>query len=490
MRLWTAILFVIVTVVLGHRASAQSDSVWYILPTDSAGLVPPEAFLEMVIQNHPVARQASLLIQKAEALERAARGQFDPKAFADWKEKSFDGKTYYTVGEAGFKVPTWFGIEIKTTYQVARGSFLNPENFVAPAGQGVAGLSVPLLRGMFIDERRAALAQAKLFEQLNEAERQLLLNDLLLDAIKAYWKWSEAYSQLLIFDQAVEITRTRLEGIVESFRVGDKPAIDTLETFIQLQTRIFERNTAFVNFQNSRLNVSRFLWAGPDQALELAPTAVPLTPDVLPLEEPDPTLAVELGGQIPTVHPELQRLVWKGAQLEVERRFKAEQLKPTLDFEYNFLSEQLAFFQGDDGDGQTDLNDVFLQNYKAGLRFEMPIFLRKERGSLQITDVKIADNQLKLQQKELELGLKLQAYYNDWRNFYEQTLLYREMVANYQSLLNAELAKFRIGESSIFLLNSRETKLLEAQIKLLELETKFRTAGYQVFWAAGTLFAQ
>ena len=59
------------------------------------------------------------------------------------------------------------------------------------------------------------------------------------------------------------------------------------------------------------------------------------------------------------------------------------------------------------------------------------------------------------------------------------------MVINYQSLLDAETEKFRVGESSIFLLNSREQKLIEAQMKLNKLQSEFQKLKWKLRGANG-----
>jgi hypothetical protein len=99
-----------------------------------------------------------------------ARGGFDPKLYSEWEQKSFDGKEYFTLGETGFKIPTWAGVELKGNFLVSGGDFLNPENTLPTAGQAVAGVKVSLLQGMFIDERRAMLRQEELFEKYKKAE--------------------------------------------------------------------------------------------------------------------------------------------------------------------------------------------------------------------------------------------------------------------------------------------------------------------------------
>ena len=46
------------------------------------------------------------------------------------------------------------------------------------------------------------------------------------------------------------------------------------------------------------------------------------------------------------------------------------------------------------------------------------------------------------------------------------------MVEDYSKLLKAEERKFQVGESSIFLVNSRESKLIDSRLKAIELENK------------------
>jgi outer membrane protein TolC len=58
---------------------------------------------------------------------------------------------------------------------------------------------------------------------------------------------------------------------------------------------------------------------------------------------------------------------------------------------------------------------------------------------------------------------------------------------NYQRLVRAEEIRFENGESSLFLINSRENKALEALQKLIELKTKYYKSVYALQWSAGLL---
>lgn len=61
------------------------------------------------------------------------------------------------------------------------------------------------------------------------------------------------------------------------------------------------------------------------------------------------------------------------------------------------------------------------------------------------------------------------------------------MVENYEKLLAAEERKFSFGESSLFLINTRESKLIEAQLKQYELLTKYNMIRASFYRSLGSV---
>lgn len=451
---------------------------------DSSQVFTQEEYFQWIMAYHPLVKQANLLTVDAQANLRMARGGFDPKLYADWSQKSFDGKNYYSIGEGGFKIPTWFGLEVKGYFNSTSGIYLNPENNLPAAGQAVAGIKASLGQGLFIDERRATLQKAKVLQQANEAERLNAINDILLDAAVAYWDWVKAYNEMLAIEQALQVSRQRLAGIVESFEQGDKPAIDTLETFIQVQNWEFELNEARLNYQNAGLMLSNYLWLENETPIEITDRLRPQTLSELETQESLP-LIQNFTQNLSETHPQLRFYQLKLNQLEIDRRLAAEMLKPRLDVEYNILGDGFNFNRQVNNDNGFD--NLLLQNYKWGVNFNFPLFLRKERGKLELTKIKLLDTDFTLQQKRLELTNKVRDAYNQWQNSQQQIALYQDITENYRFLLEAETTKFAFGESSIFLINSREQKLIEAQLKLIKLQAEFHKNRNKVEWAAGIL---
>ncbi len=441
------------------------------------------AFQQQVLENHPFARQSNLLPEQAEAALLRARGGFDLKSFSSYSNKSFSGTNYFQFAEAGLKLPTWAGLELKAAYNYANGAFLNPENKIPKAGQANFGLEWSLVQGLLFDERRADLKLARVGVEIGAAQRRALRNDLLLESAKAYWNWVLAQQSAKVTAEVLAQARLRHLGLVESFRQGDKPAIDTLESFIQVQSRQLDLQFARTDAQNTAFALAVFLWDNDNQAQKAE--NLPPAPE-LPTEGPRSETAPDLNAQVllaQASHPEIQMYQLKLRQLATERRLKLEKRKPSLNLSYYLLGNGWEFFPGSTGQGP----GVLANDIKWGLDFTYPLPNRKARGDYQLTQLKLAQTELELQQKIQEVSAKVRQYGNEVLNLRAQVQLFGEITDNYRRLFEAEQAKFQQGESSIFLINTREQRWLDAQLKLLKLLAELEKAEAGLLWATGTI---
>jgi outer membrane protein TolC len=441
------------------------------------------SFRQQVLENHPLVRQSDLFRDQAEAALLRAKGGFDPKTYGEYSSKNFDGKTYFQYTEAGIKLPTWAGLELKGAYNLASGNFLNSENALPQNGQAAFGFNWTLGQGLLFDERRAGLQLARAGLEMGEAERLALRNDLLLDAAKTYWTWNYADNAVRIVGDALRQAEIRHEGLCESFRQGERPAIDTLETFIQVQNRQVEMQFARVDAQNAALALAVFLWNADNQSV--APESLPPAPALLNIAAATTDLpnAESLLQTALAQHPELRLYNVKLRQLATERRLKNEKRKPVVDLNYNLLGNGWEFFPTVTENGPAMLaNDI-----KWGLNLSYPLLNRKARGDWQVTQIKIAQTELDLRQKRQTIEAKVRQYSNDLQALRAQATLFRDVTANYRRLLDAENERFAIGESSVFLVNTREQRWLDAQLKYLKLLGELKKAEAGVLWAAGVL---
>ena len=85
-------------------------------------------FLGFVKKYHPMVKSANLEVSSAQANLMMARGGFDPKIEVDFNKKQFKDKEYYSLLNSSFKIPTWYGIEVKAGFDNSEGIYLNPQN--------------------------------------------------------------------------------------------------------------------------------------------------------------------------------------------------------------------------------------------------------------------------------------------------------------------------------------------------------------------------
>ena len=436
-------------------------------------------FLAVVKAHHPVAKQAGLLVDLARAQLLSIRGNFDPLLFIDNNQKTFDGKNYYNYTNAELAVPTWFGVELYAGLENNFGDFTNREMSLGQSSY--AGVSIPVLKDLVLDKRRAALQQGKLFTQQSAFERSSIINDLLFDATKAYWNWAKDYQMLLVLDTTIALNELRYELVRISFQQGDRAAVDTTEALVQLQNFQQQREEAWLKFRKSSLELSAYLWLPNNKPVYLTERVIP---DTIWAKQQFTAFPVDALTnwltQTVTNHPKLKQFDFKLQALEVERRLKFQSLLPKLDLKYNFLQKGYNV-------GNAFKNNVFENNYKFGLSAVIPIPNRSGIGDYRAARIKIKSTELDRNFTELNLENKVRFHYNEVLNLQKQIDIYERAYSNYVRLFNAEQLKFTLGETTLFLLNSRETKVLEAQQKLLELKTKFYQAFAALNWAAGVL---
>lgn len=444
---------------------------------DTTGVLGFEEYIEIVKNHHPVARQADLRPKAGEMSIRRARGAFDPMAYTNIDQKYFDEDQYYSLIGGGVKVPTWFGIEVGAGYDVNEGVFLNPEANVPDEGLWYAGLSLPIGKGLFIDKRRAELEKAQLFNQSTEAEREVIMNKLLFDAGKIYWDWFNAYYVMQVFEEAFTLADVRFKALKREAELGDAAPVDTLEAGIQLQNRILGLQQAQLDFANATQMLSVFLWLDGVAPVELSDDVGPSDFDDTAIGRDDAYFLIEADSLV-TSHPLLVQSRLKIDQLDVERRLRKENLKPELNLRYNAISAPV------NGNPFTQYS---INNYTWGLEFKMPLLLRKERGDLKLAELDIANAEFDLAVRTQSIRADVEMALNEWHTTDEQILLYTRTVADYLRLLEAERILFDLGESSLFLVNSREIGYISARIKLVELLSKNRKAQLSVRYSLGAL---
>lgn len=449
-----------------HMATAQ----------DSIVTLNAEQLLQLVKKYHPVAKQTQIGVEKSEAEITLARGAFNPIIGNYMAQKTFGGTNYYEYVNPQVKLPTWYGVELSAGSLNLNGDRLNNDE---TSGQtSFVGISVPLAKNLAMDKRRAFLQQAKIFNTMAKLDQQAVLNNLLMEAMEAYWFWVKTYQTFVVVKNNVLINEARLLLIKKSVENGERPAIDTIEALTQLQSFEILRNQQWLSFQNAGLALSAFLWNKDNQPYYLPETVLPQggweNETNISLFNITLNDVLQASNQN---NPNLLNYNYKLEALNIDKKLKFQELLPKIDFNYNVLGKN----------GLPTINGVLNDNYQVGLKVEMPLFLSAGRGEFRKAKLKISETKIDLSIKQQSTEIKIKSYHNELVTLQKQVELQSNNYANYTLLLKAEESRFYNGESSMFLINSRETKALEALEKLIDLKTKYFKTLYALQWSAGLL---
>lgn len=378
------------------------------------------------------------------------------------------------IHEGKLIVPTGLGPNLSLGYERAQGTYLNSQHNLPADGLLNLGIDIALLQGFWTDESRTLLRQAKASRAVAAVEKQLVLNRLILEATQQYWYWFEAWNKLKVQEKGVKLALERFNGVVESANLGDAPMIDTVEAKIQVQNRMVNYEEFFAQYKINQIELGFYLW---EDSLNFVNKNLP--PFYAFFDEATlPDFNLDSIQDNLASHPELNEKTLQLKLLDFDKTLAKQYFLPQLDFSYHPLTG-LNQFQNN-----RDLNP---NNYKMGLSIKVPIFYRKERGNLKSIQLYQMQTQYDLDQKRREILNQTLSIYKDLEAKKKQIKAQKENVKNSWELLKAEQQKFQLGESSIFMVNTRENKYLKSENKLIELIAKQQISFVKYLYYANQL---
>ncbi len=489
MRRMVGVVAGLVALTVTGRAQAPTPRQGLPVVSDSVRMLPGvpftfDTFLDRVTRNHPVARQAALLSSGADGDVTAAYGAFEPKVEASWQQKRFASSPssaqtqYYNYADIALKVPTPFGADFKLGYERASGRYINPQFLTPNNGLFSAGFSIPLGQRILTDERRTALKVARALRDVAQAERAGITNKLLYSAAKAYAEWFASALQLQVIRDGVRLAETRYAAIARRVVAGDAAGIDSIEAAAEFNRRRAQLQGAEQAYFAATLDLTSYLWDARVQPVDLEPGVVP-SDSGLGRVVLDSAAVPALLARVVARHPEVRKADGKVAQAAAERSLARQAILPLASAELSALRAQGSGFE---------LGDALARdgNYKGAISVSSPLLFLKERGKFESTDAKFERAELDARDVRREVVLLVRTAVNDLAQFEAQLALQRDAVRLFRMLSAGERAKFDAGESTLFLVNTRERQVLDEELKYVALQAKYLAARAALAVAAGT----
>lgn len=455
-------LFILLTFCMCFSISAQNLILSY------------NDFISNILANNPLAKKANNETELAKLKYKSARGNYDPLINVDYNEKQLGGKNYYSIFNGEIKQPIFTSQYLKVGYDYGVGNYVNPESYTAPSGLGYVGLEVGLLQGLLIDKRRAEVLKSKEYVNYHQAEKNSQLNNLLFESSLRYFDWLFSVKQMALSNYFLERAKERFKGLKALTDIGEKAPIDTIEAAILYQYRLLDLQSVVIENQKISNDINTVNWQN-DNAVSIYNTYQPSDS----LDDAFKKIIKQIANH--NQQPEGSNpllLKYKSLQeiLKIDSRLKKEMIKPIVNVKYNFLSNNPT----------NDLN-LSPNNYKLGFNVAFPLLLRSATNEYKMSKLQVNNNQLDFLNKTNELNFKLNALKQNINTLTEQ-INTASLNAKYsQQLVDAEKLKFNNGESTLFMLNTRENKWFESEIKLAEYKLKLIKTILSVVFINGNL---
>ncbi|MBK7588051.1 MAG: TolC family protein [Bacteroidetes bacterium] len=248
-----------------------------------------------------------------------------------------------------------------------------------------------------------------------------------------------------------------------------------------MQTFQYQQNESWFTFLNAGLTLSVHLWQENNLPFMLSSEVIP--PSDWDNEKSIQQFNIQLDDliqQAENLHPELQIYTTKLDILAIDKKLKFQELLPKVDLSYNALGKGYQIFN--------KTTAMLENNYQYGLKMEVPLRLSAGRGLYKQAKLNIQDTKYAQSFKKQQITLKVKSYYNQFINIKNQIALQSNNYNLYQKLVLAEETRISNGESSLFVVNSRENKALEVYQKLIELKAMYFKTIYAMQWSAGLLY--
>lgn len=428
---------------------------------------------------HPIYRTAQLQDRESDMVRLQSKGQFDPKFEFGLNQKNFDDKEYYDLQKYGLSVATWPGIDFKAAYKTSSGQFLNPQESLPENGGVEIGADANLLKGLLYDERRAALEQAQVFRLANEAERRAMLNSLNARAMSAYWSWSAAFARYKFSNQGLELADQAFALTKRSFKSGYSSEIDTVEALSVVLNRRMDLEKSRMDLRKAQLTLGAFIW-GPDSVpVQLSEVAFPIdirkrNDDLMLRDTLDQFIR-----DLPSTSPDLLSMQAKNADLDIQRKLALNNVLPEATVQYRWFTPSDQVFNNEDFNAA--------QNYTLGVGFSVPLFIRKERAYLSMNKIKRSEQLYKMLDKQNELTNKMLGSYESLITYWRNSRTAFRASEQFYRLLEVELRRAGMGESSLFRVNKRQDDLIKVAFKWIDNLESYELQRVEIYRLSGRL---
>jgi len=351
--------------------------------------------------------------------------------------------------EVEVKQRTPFAVDFFAGYRFTEGTLpvYKGDLETLTGGEFRAGARASILRGLAIDPERASQRIAGLEAEIASCSRRWVEIELGVGAAAAYWKWVATGQKLAVATLLLSVAQQREAALNERAAQGSLPTIAVVDNYQLVLARKAKQIDARQAFGQAAVELSLYLRDQDGRTRVAAADVLPTR--IAPV--PAGVLSKKLPADFPNHRPDICVLQRKRAQEIVKLDLQKNTRLPTLDLE-GFLSQDVG--QGDPRLAPAEAG--------IGLRFEMPLFLRKARGETERAAAAVGLRTAELRGAEDGVGAEVASARVRLRAAIETAELAVKRTAAADRLAEGERERFRQGMSDLVTVNLREITAAEA----------------------------
>ena len=341
-------------------------------------------------------------------------------------------------------------------YRMSEGGFpvYEDEQVTLSSGEFNAGVALSLWRNRIIDEDRFSFSDAEL--ELKQKDIDLLLTQMGVqyDAMHAYVNWVAAGKRLRVLENLLDLANKRQKAFESREKTGDVATILLTENQQYIAKRTADVTDAQRTLENMAAKLGLY-WRD-----ENGHTVVPAKGE-LPGDLPKPEVTdINIEREIErarSMRPELIRLD-VGMQRERNKlELSSQKIIPKVDL----MMEGAR----DTGTGPQRYRGT---ESKIGLNISIP--LQQNLGEGQMRQSRAVLRQLEEQRRLLNdrIAMEIQITANNFHAAHTNVGQAQKEIDATLAMQNAERERFESGAADFFVLNMREERAADAQIKHVE----------------------
>jgi len=319
-------------------------------------------------------------------------------------------------------------------------------------GEFRAGLEIPLLKNGFTDRRRINIQKSEIENQIAELKIFTKIIESYQKSSDKYWKWISAGNRQIISEDLLKMALKRDKDISQSVKLGQSAPIESLEN----KRAIFQRKQQLINSERifSQSSNELGIYLRDNNSKTFIPKIDNVQKTFKNIKSPENfKLEKDLEFALDN-NPELKIINLKIQQNEYELELAKNQNLPSLDL-------QLAISQ-DIGTG-SETRVPF--EFDTAIVFDLPFQMR-------VSQAKISEIENKIIQLNTEADFLKDNIITEVKNNYlllkatfESVELARAELVLAKDLEKAEYEKFKLGDSTILIVNLREQAISDAAIR-------------------------